>query len=353
MNDNLGGKTVLAMLIMGIAFVLIVLLLSLRRPIETEKLVVSEASQPVFALLYIAEHNGYFQDAGLELEYKSFQSGRDALHSVIQGEAEIATVYETPVVLQSFRKQRLAVISTLHTSTRNTAFVARKDRGIWEPLNLRGKRIAVTTDTNGEFFAFLYLASLGIKPSEVTFVNTMPHDMAKVLADGEVDAVATWSNNVFDARDAVGKDRSLIFYSDVYTEMSVLTCRRETYEKRKDALRRLLQGIVRAQGFLEKNPEQAFRIVADRLPNATTRESWQAFTPQAVLSNVLLTILEQEAEWFIQSGKYDGHLPDFRHVIFPELLEEIKPGAVTVFVETWGETGSDMASEGGLGQARR
>ncbi len=316
---------------MGIALVLVALLLLLRRPIETEKLVVAEASQPVFALLYIAAHNGYFQDAGLDLDYKSFQSGRDALNSVIQGEAEIATVYETPIVLQSFRKQRLAVISTLHTSTHNTALVVRKDRGIQEPLNLRGKRIAVTKDTNGEFFAFLYLVSLGIKQSDVTFVNTMPHDMANVLADGEVDAVATWSNNVFDARDALGKERSLTFYSDVYTEMSVLACRHEIFEKRKDAMRRFLQGIVRAQAFLEKNPEQAFRIVAERLPKATSRETWQAFTAEAVLSNMLLTILEQEAEWFIQSGKYDGLLPDFRSVIVPELLEEIKPDAVTVF----------------------
>ncbi len=331
MSDNSGKKTVLAMLFMGIALVLVVLLLSFRRPIATEKLVVSEASQPVFALLYIAEHNDYFQDVGLELEYKSFQSGRDALNSVIQGEAQIATVYETPIVLQTFRKQRLVVISTLHTSSRNTALVARKDRGIREPLNLREKRIAVTKDTNGEFFAFLYLTSLGIKLSDVTFVNTMPHDMAKVLADGEVDAVATWSNNVFDARDALGKDRSLIFYSDVYTEMSVLACRRETFQKRKQAIRRFLQGIIRAQTFLEKNPEQAFRIVAERLPKATSWEAWQAFTAEAVLSNVLLTILEQEAEWLIQSGKYEGLLPDFRNVIFPELLEEIKPDAVTVF----------------------
>ena len=249
---------------------------------------------------------------------------------MIQGEAEIATVYETPIVLQTFRKQRLAVISTLHTATRNTAIVARKDRGIREPLNLRGKRIAVTKDTHGEFFAFLLVTSQGIKPSEVTFVNTLPHDMAKVLADGQVDAVATWSQNVFDARDALGKDRSLTFYSDVYTEMSVLACRRATVEKRKDALRRFMQGIVKAQSFLETHPEQAFRIVAERLPNATTPEAWQAFTPEAVLSNVLLTLLEQEAEWFIQAGRYGGPLPDFRDMIFPEFLEEIKPDAVTV-----------------------
>jgi ABC-type nitrate/sulfonate/bicarbonate transport system substrate-binding protein len=52
---------------------------------QPEKLVIPEASQPVFALLYVADAKGFFKEAGREVTFKSFPLGRDALGSVIEG----------------------------------------------------------------------------------------------------------------------------------------------------------------------------------------------------------------------------------------------------------------------------
>ena len=56
-----------------------------------EKLILADATQPVFALVYIAEAKGCLADEGLDVSYEYFTSGRDALGSVIAGQRGRAT----------------------------------------------------------------------------------------------------------------------------------------------------------------------------------------------------------------------------------------------------------------------
>ena len=42
--------------------------------LHPEKITLAEAYQPVFALIYIAEEKGYFDEEGLDITYRSFTS---------------------------------------------------------------------------------------------------------------------------------------------------------------------------------------------------------------------------------------------------------------------------------------
>ncbi|HIN72184.1 MAG TPA: hypothetical protein EYM98_06340 [Dehalococcoidia bacterium] len=74
-----------------------------REDVSVENLTIAEASQAVFALVYIADEKGFFADEGLKVTFSTFTSGKDALNSVVQGNSDIGTVFETPVVLQSYQ----------------------------------------------------------------------------------------------------------------------------------------------------------------------------------------------------------------------------------------------------------
>ncbi len=304
-----------------------------QRPSSTEHLTLADASQPVFALVYIAEAEGYFAAQGLQVTYKSFTSGRDALSSVVHGHADLATVYETPVVLRASQGEALSVLTTLHTSTRNTALVARTDHGITTPDSLRGKTVAVSKNTNGEFFLHLYLTSQSIPLADVTFVDLKPEEMVPALKEGVVDAIAIWNPHVYNAQQAFQPGQTTTFYSDVYTEMSLLVGQRHFVAQRKEALHRFLTALVRAEQFLHQHEEAAKRIVVERLahyPEATIRGVWAAFTAELKLNNVLLAILKEEATWFKHQGKVTGPIPNFGPIIFPDYLQRIKPEVVTV-----------------------
>lgn len=298
-----------------------------------KKLTIAEASQPVFALVYIAEHEGYFADEGLDVNYKSFTSGRDALNSVIAGEADLATVFETPVVLRAAEGQALSILTTLHKSNANTALVARRDRNISKPADLRGKTIGVSTGTNGEFFLYQLLTSHGIPLSEVNFINTKPQVMAETLRNGSVDAVATWNPNLYNAKQAIPSANRVAFFSNIYTELSVLTGKREYVANNSETVQRVLNALFRAEQFLQTNEKEGLRIVIQQLktqPEATIRAVWGDAKPDLSLDNILLSILRREAIWFKEKGILKGSIPEFRVAIDSRFLKNVKPEAVTL-----------------------
>lgn len=328
------SKIIIAPLVAVIVLVTIAMTyMANNRPPAPENLVIADASQHMFVLLYVADAKGYFADEGLEVSYHSFTSGRDALTSVINGEADVATVFETPIVLNTGKGRRVRVLSTLHTSNKNTALVARRDRGIETPADLKGKRIGVTPNTNGEFFLLQFLANEGVAPDSVELVTVSPQDMVMYLAEGRVDAIATWNPHLFTARNKFPADATVVFSSSAYTEMSVLAVREETVTEKKEALLRLLRAIVRAEKFVSTHESEAMDITVRRLSDQseeTTRAVWRDFRAKARLDNILLSILTQEAEWFAERGIIPRPIPDFREVLFPAYLDSINPESVTV-----------------------
>lgn len=303
-------------------------------PRSIQRLILAETAQPVFALLYIAEAKGFFDEIGLEITFLSFDSSWEAMQSVVDRQADIAAAHETSVVLQSYAGEPLGIISTLHYSKRNTGLVVRKDHGIHTPQDLTGTRLAIAENSNGQFFFSLYLISQGIASSDVTTVNADPEDLVFLFKSGRVDGIVTENPILYKAQISLANDKVKTFYSDVHTEMSLLVGMRETILGKKDAITRLLKGIVRAEEFMHSHQEEAIQIVIERLSSYDEdilRNVWGVFTPVAMLNNVLPLILRQEAQWFINIGRFQAPPPEFNNIIMTEYLSALKPKSVTVF----------------------
>ena len=303
-------------------------------PKTVEKITIAWADQPAFGLMYIAEKEGYFKDEGLDVTYHKFTTGRDALADALSGNSDIATVYEAPVVRQIYTGKDVSLISTLHISSKNAALIGRRDRGILNIEDLKSKKIGVAKGTAEEFFLYSYLTSKGIRLSDVTLVNGDFTDMKTFLRDGRADAVVSEGPYFYEIKKEFPADTITIFQSDVYTENSVLAGNTNVIENKKEVLTRLLKALVRAESLLETNQEEAIKAVVDSLSTfseESIRGTWDQFTPVLKLDNVLLTVLEREAQWFKDNNVYQGPLPDFRKTIFTDYLKAVKPEAVTVY----------------------
>ncbi len=302
--------------------------------LTSEKLILAENDQPYLALVFIASQKGFFKDENLDVTLKNFPSGKDALADALAGNSDIATVGESPVVNQVNQGQNVAIITSLYTSTKNTALIARRDSDINRTADFKGKRIAVTKGTTGEFFLFSYLVSQGIQLSDVLLVDANAKDMKNLLKQDKVDAVVVLNPDFYEIRKAFPSDFISIFQSDVYTNTSVLAGRQDKIVAKKEALVRLLRALVKAQKLVESNREEAIRLVVNALPNVSEesiRGSWDEFTPGLGLNNVLLTVLTNEANWFYKNGVYPNQPPDFRKFLFTNYLKEVDPKTVTVY----------------------
>lgn len=298
------------------------------------QLTIAEANQPVFALLYIADAKGFFSDLNLQVDYLRFSSSRDALQSVVDGRADVATAYETPVVLQAINDQPIRIISSLHRSDHSTALLARRDQGINVATDLAGKTLAVPFQTSAHFFLEQYLDDLGFDERQISIVDLEPELAAKNLINGTVDAIAVWSPNLLSTALALSEEQYVMFYSDTYMEMSMLVTTADKLMKSREAYYRLLSGIKKAETYIHKHPEQAKGIVFDYLQKRYTAEvlnkTWGEFYPVAEISNTLLSLLDYEARLIAEDSPLSKASPNFRQLLDASMMRQISPLSVTV-----------------------
>jgi NitT/TauT family transport system substrate-binding protein len=298
-----------------------------------ETLVFADPSQVMVALVYIAEAQGYFKDENLTLSYKPFTSGRDSLNSVLAGEADIGVATEFPFANNILQGKPLQILGTIFRTNNYSAVVARRDRGINQAGDLRGKTIGLAPNTNSDFMLSVILREANINADEVTLVPLKPEQIADALEQGQVDAVATWAPHVANSQARFASDAIVLIRTPSYTELSLLGARPETIKKKRTALQRLINALVRAEDFLNAHSEDALKIVIEHLAVKQTdrlRQDWPSLKFQVRLDNLLLTALTNEGVWLANRSNPSLAVPDYRATFVTHFVESIRPQSVTV-----------------------
>lgn len=308
------------------------------RAAERESLSVARVSMPMVALVYLAEAGDFFEDENLDVTFTDFSTGREALASTLQGKHDLATVYTTPLIAQRCAGADLAILSTLHTSGRSTVLVGRRDRGIHECADLRGKAIGVTQGTGAEIFLHAFLLDQGLEASDIRTVDLPIEQSQEALARGDVDGLVTWHPYLLPTLERLGKSNAIVFHSDAYLEISLLAGARPALARKEEAVRRFIRALVKAQEYLRENetPARAAiarKLVASRMP--ITASTWQDFDPGLGLNHVLLLTLEREAAWFREHRECSLSETDLRGLVEDEYLRALDPEDVTLPV--WGK----------------
>ena len=298
-----------------------------------QTIVIADVPRAAFALLYIAQAKNYFREEGIEVTFETAKAAPEALSDALEGKVDLANVFETTVILKHLAGEAISVITALSSSQKNTGLVALKDRGILNPKDLKGRTIGVSKNRNGDFLLFLLLTGAGIKSSAVTLIDMLEETMAAALKEGRVDAVVTWNPYLTEARIAVGEDRSVLMHSDLYLQVALLAGQPKVIAQKKEAMKALLRGVMRAEGFLTGHRDEAVDIVAEHLPNypkEAVRTFWDDFIMEAKLDNVTLNLLDQKAKWLSSTRTYKRPNLDVSQLIFSAYLREIHPEAVTI-----------------------
>ncbi|HET8542338.1 MAG TPA: NrtA/SsuA/CpmA family ABC transporter substrate-binding protein [Anaeromyxobacter sp.] len=301
-------------------------------PGRRERLVVGGPHLPALGLVFVAQAKGYFAAHGLEVEYRRFTSGRDAVAALGSGRIDAAVSFETPIVLRAAHDPSLRVLTTVHVSSGNTSLVAGGDRGIAEASDLAGKRVGVPRNTNAEYFLDLLLAWGGVDQREVRLVDVAPEAAADALASGDVDAVAIWTPHAERARRMSGPRGAVEIRSDVYTELSMLATREPVLAARRGAFVKLVAALADAERLVRERPGEAFAAVRAEFPEASEAElaeAWRRIRPTLGLTHHLAASLEDESRWFRAAGRTDGPPVDVGVLLEPDVLAEVDPEAVT------------------------
>ena len=288
---------------------------------------------PHAALLHIAAAQGYFAAEGLAVTIVPATHGKAALEELRQGRADIAAMAEVVFLLAVMKGEALAVAASVASTSSDNRIVARRDRGIVAPRDLAGKKIGVSFGTGGEYFLWASLIWHKLAPEAVTQVDLPPGRIAAALAQGDIDATATWAPIHLDARNALGENAVVFTESNAYTLNLLLVGESDFLRGQPRVIEKLLRALLKAEEFNRTQPEAALKLVAARLKiyAELLRPAWKDFDFRVDLKQSQLLTLEDQARWAMARGHVaTGPVPNLLPHLYLDALLAVRPDRVSV-----------------------
>ncbi len=296
-----------------------------------EKVTIGVGVAPLSLLIWVAENEGYFADNGLDVEMKEYLSGKAAVADLIDGKVDIATITEFGFMSKSFDEKDIRILSSITTANINS-LIARKDKGIEEISDLKGKRIAVTSGTEAEFFLGTFFLFNDISINDVAIVYLEPRDIVQSVSDGEVDAAMTWEPYVYKTRTNLGEN-AIVWPGQSGQDSYWLFVSKEDFITRNpEMVKRSLKALLQAEEFVKRNKDGSKGILVSRgLDAQFVDDIWQKLDYTISLSQALLIAMEDGAKWRIKNNLTDAtEVPNYLDYIYFDALEKVKPEAIGI-----------------------
>jgi len=298
-----------------------------------EKLRIALPVLPHTALLYVAATKGYFADEGLDVSILPVSHGVAAIGDLLQRKAELAVAAEVPFVISVMKGDALGMVASLVSVSNDNAIIARRDHAIVEARDLAGKKIGVSFGTSGSYFLWAFLIRHKLPFDSIALVDLPPDRIVGALANGSVDAVATWQPISFEAQAALGKNALSFIDANAYRTTMAAVGRSEFLKGHADAIEKLMRAMLKAEQFMRSHPEETLNLAAAwlKMDVGALRPTWKQFDFRINLLQSHLITLEDEARWAMARGYAEkGPIPNFLPHLYLDALLTVQPERVTV-----------------------
>ena len=231
-----------------------------------DKVTVAGWSQPITEITHLLteEDKGFFKAQGVSLSYLPGAGGGDAIRNMLSGQATVAFTDPGSFFAALDKGEKLRAIYDIYPQNVFNV-VSLKGSNITKPADLKGKKIGVYSLASGTRQNLLVLLQqVGLKETDVTIVVTGLLNFAPLI-QGQVDATAATDTGLL-----VGKQRGLgevnvidvRDYLNVSSDFFVVT--EDTYQTKKDILKRFLLAYRDSAAWMIKNPDEAAELAVKR-----------------------------------------------------------------------------------------
>lgn len=284
------------------------------------------------ALVYLADTQGFFKKQGVEVLIREYEAGVLAVDDFIADKLDIASASDFAFVVQSLKHRDVRMPAAICVGF-DVDIIVRKDRGIAQPQDLIGKRVAVLRGGQTEFFLHNYLIFNRIPAGSVEVVDHTPLQMVKAIADGTVDAALCWPPYTAQMAEQLGENGARWPAQSGQDYYQVLFAREGFLKKQPKTIERFLAALSEAEDYIAKYPDRAQTILLRRLrlDAESFLPTWSLYRFQLQLTQDLLVLMEREAKWAIRSNLVEkGEMPNYLEFFHFAALDKVKPEAVSI-----------------------
>ena len=268
-------------------------------------------------LFLFAEQQGYFADAGLDIEYVDAPYGRLAMEFMVEGKADMGVFAEFVLSYLGFYnpKNPMKVIASVEQRKPDNIIMRWKD-GV--PSDLLGKRVGFAPRTTSHSFLFLFMRQHGIDKRRVKLKDMSPQAMPDAFVRGDIDAMSLWQPHAYNtmrAMEELGLPYTHFKNSGLYKSEVVLAASKQLIATNRHAMEQILICLKQAEGYAVANPE-AFRKALMGKMHITDKaiNVFEDFDPGLrPISPDLLHNLDALAEMIIETDTqyHDAIKPDY------------------------------------------
>jgi len=229
---------------------------------KLDKVVVAGWSKPITEItnLLVEEDKGFFKARGIELGYVPGAGGGDALRNLLSGQADVAFTDPGSFFTALDKGEKLRAIYDIYPQNVFNV-VSLKSQNILKPADLKGKRIGVYSLASGTRQNLqVLLHQAGLTEADVTVVVTGLLNFAPLM-QGQVDATAATDTGLL-----VGRQKGLggVNVMEVKNHLNIssdfFVVREDTYQQKKDVLKRFLQAYQDSAKWMMQSPEEAAKL---------------------------------------------------------------------------------------------
>jgi len=294
----------------------------------------SISTTPLSAPIYIAQDKGFFAAHGLDIQLIEHKGGHRALKAMLEGQSQLATTSDIPIMFNSFTENRYAVATTFVQSENDLKVITRRDSHIESISDIKGRRVGLIKGGSSQYFFDTLRLVHHIAKEDVEVIALPPEQLPPALQAGQVDVIIPWEPYGFDAQQLLGDNAHVLSFTDeVYRETFNLVATQVFIASHPEQLRSVIAALQDAVTFIHEFPFESQQIIMQRL---TVEQdfidwSWSDLEFGLSLSQSLIHTLEAEARWAINNQLVEAaQIPNFLDYIAADSLEQVVPGAVTL-----------------------
>jgi ABC-type nitrate/sulfonate/bicarbonate transport system substrate-binding protein len=299
---------------------------------KTESITFGLTPSESAALLYIAEDQQFFAENGLNVTIRDYDTGPKIIQAMENNVLDMSGSTEYPIVTEALNNKNISIIGC-DVETQTFYCIGRKDHGIENISDLRGKKIGLARGTINEFYFGRFLDLHGIDPRDVEIVDVAPSQFVNAIVNGTFDAIVCMQLYVNQIQQRLGNDTVVWPVQSSQLTYCVIACRDDWAAQHPELIKRFLKSLDQSVDYTVDHPDEAEAIVQKRLQldDAYLASVWPGQHFSLTLDQAMVLAMEDEGRWMIKNNlTAEKEIPDFRKYIYTKGLEEIKPEAVNI-----------------------
>jgi len=283
-------------------------------------------------LIFIASDQGFFAGNGLNVTLLNYVSTVASIKGMEKNDTDIALVPEYSIVTEAFNKEDISVIGNID-KYQSVFLICRKDKGVNDFSDLKGRSIGATRSTIGEFYLGRFLDLHDMHMGDVTLVDMPTSQYVQAFTNGSVDAVVVVYKYLDQSKERLGTNLTAWPIQSSQEGYVVLACRNDWAASHPETINKFLRSMIQAEEYAITHPDEAKAIIQKWMnyTDATMDAIWPDHQYSLTLDQSLILAMEDEGRWMIRNNlTSEKTIPDFRKYLYTEGLEVVRPESVNV-----------------------